>query len=55
MEMAFLLHQMGVWVVVWEQAIIRKRSKLRRQGHLWVEPLYGPQPNIIFDNKKIVF
>jgi hypothetical protein len=33
MEMAFLLHQMGVWVVVWEQAITRRRSKLRGQGH----------------------
>jgi hypothetical protein len=40
MEMTFLLQQMGVWAVVWEQTITRKRSKLKGQGHhglsLWL-------------------
>jgi hypothetical protein len=33
----------------------KKKIKTERARSLWVEYLYGPQPNIIFDNKKIVF
>jgi hypothetical protein len=30
----------------------KKKIKTERAWSSWVEPLYGPQPNIIFDPKK---
>jgi hypothetical protein len=33
----------------------KKKVKTKRAGSLWVESLYGLQPNIIFDKKKLSF
>jgi hypothetical protein len=52
MEMTFLLQQIGVWEVVWEQAITR-RSKLRGQGQRGLSLCMGCNQTS-FSTKKII-
>jgi len=33
----------------------KEKVKTKRAGSLWVDPLYGVQPNINFNKKNLIF